>query len=101
MKKAIRNALALFATVLVTISGTTLPALAAPKQMEDGTVFDAEYYAQSNPDVVAALGTTDPAVMWAHYKAFGRAEGRAPVAGAQSPAPASNPAAAWATPAAR
>ena len=97
MKKALSKALALFATSVATICGSSLPALAAPQQMEDGTVFDAEFFAKSNPDVAAALGTTDAEVMWARYKAFGEEEGRAPYAGVvRDNTPAANPLAALA-----
>ncbi len=53
--------------------------MAAPKSMPDGTLFDAEYYAANNPDVVAAFGTTEEA-LYLHYQMFGRKEGRLPVA---------------------
>ena len=52
---------------------------AAPEQMPDGTIFDAEYYATSNPDVVAVIGN-DPAALYQHYLLCGKAEGRAPYA---------------------
>ena len=52
---------------------------AAPKTMPDGTVFDAEYYAASNPDVVAAFGNNAD-IMYVHYVLFGKAEGRLAVA---------------------
>ena len=52
-----------------------IPAYAAPEIMPDGTKFDAEYYAETYPDVVEALGT-DPAVLYQHYLMFGKAEGR-------------------------
>lgn len=55
------------------------PSLAAPKTMSDGGIFDAEYYAQNNPDVTAALGT-DEEVLYQHYKTFGEKEGRLPYA---------------------
>ena len=35
---------------------------AAPEIMPDGTVFDGEYYAENNPDVVAAMGTDTAAL---------------------------------------
>lgn len=38
---------------------TSMTAFAAPKQMSDGTVFDAAYYASSNPDVKAILVRTN------------------------------------------
>ena len=49
---------------------------AAPMKYTDGNIFDPEYYAAHNPDVVAALGT-DPDVLYRHYFMFGRQEGRA------------------------
>lgn len=55
--------------------GSSMTAYAAPETMPDGTVFDAEYYAQAYPDVVAELGT-DKDAMYNHYMTFGRNEGR-------------------------
>lgn len=43
----------------------------------DGLKFDAAYYAEQNPDVVEAFGTSDKEVMLAHYLGYGHAEGRA------------------------
>ena len=57
------------------IAGSSLTVCAAPKTMEDGTVFDAEYYAQMYPDVVTELGTNADA-LYQHYVNFGKAEGR-------------------------
>lgn len=48
---------------------------AAPRQMPDGTTFDAEYYAQTYPDVAAAVGS-DETALYNHYVQFGKAEGR-------------------------
>ena len=45
---------------------TSVPAYAA---------FDAAYYANQNPDVVAAFGNT-PKALETHYEAFGKKEGR-------------------------
>ena len=53
----------------------SLNVCAAPETMPDGTVFDADYYAKQYPDVVAAVGN-DPAALYHHYCACGRAEGR-------------------------
>ena len=50
---------------------------AAPKQMPDGNVFDAEFYVTTYPDVVAVLGT-DEAVLYNHYLLCGIYEGRFP-----------------------
>jgi len=54
-------------------------AMAAPKTMADGTVFDAQYYAASNPDVVAVFGTSE-AMLYYHYSLCGKLEGRLPAA---------------------
>ena len=54
-----------------------LSALAAPEVMPDGNIFDAEYYAENNQDVVNALGT-DKTLLYQHYVMFGKAEGRLP-----------------------
>ena len=59
------------------LAGSGLSANAAPVMMPDGTFFDAEYYAQTNPDVAAVLGT-DAAVLYSHYANYGKLEGRAP-----------------------
>lgn len=55
--------------------GSGMTTYAAPETMADGTVFDAEYYAQNNPDVVAVLGT-DRAILYQHYVTYGMHEGR-------------------------
>ena len=54
-----------------------LTALAAPQTMPDGSQFDAEYYAATNPDVVAVYGT-DANALYQHYVTCGKNEGRAP-----------------------
>ncbi len=63
---------------------------AAPKVMPDGQIFDAEYYAAMNPDVVAVLGT-DEAKLYLHYTTYGKKEGRLPCAPAAT-APVATPA---------
>lgn len=55
--------------------GSGMTAYAAPETMPDGAVFDAEYYAQNYPDVVAELGT-DRDALYQHYLTFGLYEGR-------------------------
>lgn len=75
MKKQILS-LALATTVAM---GSGLSAEAAPARMPDGTIFDAEYYAQQNPDIAAALGT-DAGLLYLHYQNFGKVEGRKPAA---------------------
>ena len=54
-----------------------MPAFATPKQMVDGNMFDAVYYATNNPDVVAVLGT-DETMLYNHYINSGKYEGRIP-----------------------
>lgn len=71
MKKKAMAAVLMMSMVV----GSSLTVCAAPQTMADGTVFDAEYYAQMYPDVVAELGTGADA-MYQHYVTFGRAEGR-------------------------
>lgn len=63
-------------TLMIT---SVMPAFAAPKQMADGNMFDAEYYATNNPDVVAVLGT-DEIMLYSHYVNCGKNEGRKPYA---------------------
>ena len=65
--------------------GTTLTSEAAPKTMPDGQIFDAQFYAQNYPDVVAVLGNNE-SMLYSHYVNMGKAEGRLPYAGAQGAA---------------
>lgn len=65
------------------------PASAGVIIMPDGTVFDAEYYAQNNPDVVRAFGNNQN-LLYQHYVAYGKAEGRLASAGGVGVAPATN-----------
>lgn len=81
MKKKTRNlvAIIMLALTLVSITGGIAMlqhSMAAPGQ------FDPIYYAQTYPDVAAALGT-DATVLYNHYVNFGQKEGRIPYAGAQ------------------
>ena len=73
--------LAVFFAVIVLSTSFGITALAAPVTMPDGTVFDAEYYAANNPDVVAVYGTNADA-LYRHYVTYGKKEGRLPYAGA-------------------
>lgn len=73
MKK--RLIMALMVGVMTLTSA--MPAFAAPKQMTDGNVFDAEYYAANNPDVVSVMGTGETN-LYSHYSMFGKNEGRKP-----------------------
>ena len=78
MKKAIATLLTIGFTCCAPLS-----VLAAPETMSDGGIFDVEYYAQNNPDVVAAFGT-DTNMLYKHYLVAGKAEGRKPYADAQA-----------------
>jgi len=78
-------------TVIAALLCCNLTAFAAVKTMPDGTLFDAVFYAASNPDVAAVLGT-DEAALYQHYTLFGKAEGRAPAAAQTAAAPAAAPA---------
>lgn len=80
-KMICRNALAV---VILTLLFLPLRVQAAPRQMPDGTIFDAEFYAGQYPDVVAVLGT-DPDLLYQHYLTCGKAEGRLPYAPNQGP----------------
>lgn len=86
LKKSLITALAIAA-----FGSFSLSVCAAPKTMPDGTVFDAEFYAATYPDVVQAFGT-DEAALYNHYVAYGKAEGRLPYAAAPAAEPAPAPA---------
>jgi hypothetical protein len=60
---------------------------AAPVVMADGGLFDAQFYAQTYPDVVAVFGT-DANWLYLHYVLAGKAEGRLPYAPGSAGAPA-------------
>lgn len=74
VKKFLKGFMA--AALAVTMAVTPVSSIkAAPETMPDGTVFDAEYYAQTYPDVANAVGT-DKDALYNHYVTFGKAEGR-------------------------
>ena len=81
IKKLIKG-LAVLTSLTVAISFQSVTLLAAPVQMPDGSTFDAEYYAENNPDVVAVYGSNNPGGMYEHYVIYGKREGRLPYAGA-------------------
>ena len=74
-----RKKLVTMITTFTLTLASSITAFAAPEVMPDGGVFDAEYYAQNNPDVVAAFGT-DKELLYSHYVNCGKAEGRLPIA---------------------
>ena len=57
------------------IASSCMTVCAAPQAMPDGGMFDAQYYAQSNPDVVAVFGA-DENMLYQHYVLYGKQEGR-------------------------
>lgn len=75
MEKKLKK-LVIATTAAMMILGSTMTVQAQPTAIGD-VIFDAEYYAAHNPDVVAVFGT-DENVLFQHYIAFGQAEGRLP-----------------------
>lgn len=63
----------------VTLTSFSICVSAAPRIMNDGTMFDAEFYADRYPDVATIYGS-DEARLYEHYVQFGNAEGRLPFA---------------------
>lgn len=61
--------------LLIGILSCSISVTAAPKIYDNKEVFDAEYYATNNPDIVSVLGT-DENVLLEHYLNYGKAEGR-------------------------
>ena len=61
---------------LVRLMAVALAATTVATAVPAYTAFDAEYYAQQNPDVVAKVGTSKKALE-NHYNLFGKNEGRA------------------------
>ncbi len=71
-------------TVLAVVFCSIVPkqeASAGVKQMSDGNLFDASYYAGTYSDVFTAYGMNESMLYW-HYKTYGIKEGRRPYAGA-------------------
>ena len=77
------------ASALMVVCNSTV-CFAAPQTMADGGLFDAEYYAANNPDVVAVLGNSAD-MLYAHYTLFGKNEGRLPYAGQTAATPVFSP----------
>ncbi len=75
MMRAVCKAVALSTTVGTMLVNNGIIVNAQPKEMKDGTVFDAEYYAQRYTNVAAVYGTEE-ASLFQHYTAYGRAENR-------------------------
>lgn len=79
MKKAkFRKLITLTLTLLMMVTCIPFSAFAVSNDIHD-ILFDPEYYAAANPDVVNALGRSEAALR-GHYNRHGKAEGRAPSA---------------------
>lgn len=74
-----KNMRKILLTIIITsiIIGCKLPVYAQPKTMPDGTIFDAEFYANAYPDVVAVYGMEELS-LYQHYVDYGKSEGRTP-----------------------
>ena len=88
-KKIFKNIIVLIAA-LTMVLGFPVISHAAPQTMPDGTLFDAEYYAANNPDVVAVMGNSAD-MLYMHYVLCGKNEGRLPYAGQAAIAPVFSP----------
>ena len=69
-----KRILIITATLLLSLS-FSMTVLAVPQKMADGRIFDPEYYAANNPDVVKVFGTKTSR-LYQHYKQYGLKEGR-------------------------
>lgn len=70
-----KKKLLLITSSLLFILSFAITSYARPQKMEDGTIFDPEFYLRTYPDVAAACGT-DAAALYQHYSSSGKAEGR-------------------------
>ncbi len=75
MRKLIMTLAAFFAVLFVW--NCDLKVEAYPKNMLDGYMFDATYYAQTYPEIAFVVGI-DEAALYNHYKTVGYKEGRFP-----------------------
>ncbi len=77
----IKKALVLILSIVSVLSCYTEQAIAAPKTMKNGMLFDAEFYTATYPDVASAVGNRESA-LFNHYLTFGIQERRLPYEGA-------------------
>ncbi|MBO5278126.1 MAG: hypothetical protein J6B06_01350 [Lachnospiraceae bacterium] len=78
MRKTVVKKLAVLGAVVGMLSAGMIVAHAETRVMENGTYFDAEYYARTNQDVVAVYGNEE-SELFRHYEEFGKNENRQPV----------------------
>ena len=79
---------AVASVLALVIAAPAVQTVAAPVKMADGNLFDAQYYAANNPDVVSVFGTSSD-MLYLHYSLAGKAEGRLPYAPGAAVAPTS------------
>lgn len=83
----------LMAVVAAAFLSSSFSVYAAPQNMADGGVFDAEWYRGQNPDIDAAFpADASPEVLYEHYVVYGAKEGRLPFEGATPQGTAGMPA---------
>ena len=91
MKKTVKKVMAAMAAAAI-MAGSSMTAEATPARMPDGTLFDSDYYVESNMDLMPVFGR-DTRLLYQHYVMCGKAEGRAPLSDEfvypELPAPAS------------
>jgi len=64
-----------FMMAMVMVAGNGATVHASPERMEDGTLFDSDYYAETYPDLMHTFGRNTKK-LYQHYKKYGKAEGR-------------------------
>lgn len=74
MTKCIKTIVSVM-VAMVSVLAMGMNAWATPVKMPNGEMFDAEYYAENNPDVTAAVGNSVDA-LYSHYERYGKKEGR-------------------------
>lgn len=70
-----KKKLIILATAMTLALSFNITVCAQPETMPDGTEFDAEFYAQTYPDVAAVYGN-NANMLYQHYVQYGKAEGR-------------------------
>ena len=75
MKKFWIRTLTLLAVLFSVLLFEKIDTQAAPLLMPDGTVFDPVFYADTYPDL-RVIYAYDANLLWKHYTACGKAEGR-------------------------
>lgn len=75
MRKSLRGNLLVLGCVLIVFFGMGVTADAKTISLQDGTIFDSDYYANSYPDLKDAFGYNFD-VLLNHYCIYGKNEGR-------------------------